>query len=54
MPPTKRYAGTVNCHIPDPVRRGIIEVARIEKRTQSEAVREILELGLQAKGIECL
>jgi hypothetical protein len=53
MPPTKRYAGTLNCHIPGPVRRGIMEVARLEGMNKSEAVRELLETGLRARGIEC-
>ena len=53
MPPTKRYAGTLNCHVPGPIRKGIMEVARIEGMNQSEAVRSLLEIGLRAKGLEC-
>jgi len=54
MPPNKRYAGTLNCHVPDSVRQGIMEIARKEGKNQSEAMRTLLELGLQAKGVDCL
>ena len=53
MPPTKRYAGTLNCHVPGSIRRGVMDVARMECMNQSEAVRKLLEIGLQAMGIEC-
>ncbi len=53
MPPTKRFAGTLNCCIPGHIKRGVLEVARIEGLNQSEAVRELLETGLRARGIEC-
>ena len=54
MPPTRRYAKTLNCCIPGGIKTGIENVARIEGKNQSEAVREILETGLRAKGVECL
>jgi hypothetical protein len=53
MPSPKRFAGAVNCHIPPEVRRGIEKVQSMEKKTQSEAVRELLAIGLKARGIEC-
>lgn len=52
MPATRRFAGSVNCYVPPEVRRGIEKVQSMERKTQSEAVREILALGLQAKGID--
>jgi len=53
MPPTKRYAGTLNCCVPGKIRSGVLEVARIKGLNPSEVVREILEDGLRARGIEC-
>jgi len=52
MPPKKRFQDVVNCNVPAEVRRGIEKVQSMEKKTLSEAVREILAFGLQAKGIE--
>jgi len=54
MPPTKRFTGILNCCIPGHINGGLENVARAEKKTRSETVREILELGLQAKGIDCI
>jgi hypothetical protein len=51
MPPSKRYDGVLNCHISAPVRKGIMEVARMEGMNQSEAVRELLEIGLRNRGL---
>ena len=51
MPPTKKYNGTLNCHVPEPVRRGILEVARRDGMNKSEAMRQLLETGLRVRGI---
>jgi len=51
MPPKKRYAGTLNCHVPAPVKRGIMKMARIDGMNLSDAMRELLEIGLRAKGL---
>jgi len=51
MPPTKRYDGTLICHVPGGVRRGILEVARMDGKSQSEAMRQLLETGLRVRGI---
>ncbi|MGD0953750.1 MAG: hypothetical protein ABR985_15405 [Methanotrichaceae archaeon] len=53
MPPKPRYAGTLNCHVPAPIRKGVMKVAVLEGMNQSEAIRELLEVGLRTKGIEC-
>jgi len=54
MPANKRYTKTVNCHLPGKVCAGIERIMHQDEKIQSEVVRELLELGLQAKGIECL
>ena len=54
MTPPKRFTKTLNCCIPGHIKAHIEEVARAERRTPSEAVRELLEIGLQSKGIEVL
>ena len=53
MPPKVRYAGTVNVHIPPEVRRGIAKIMKAEEKTKSEALRELLAIGLKARGIKC-
>ena len=53
MPASARYAGTVHVHIPVSVRREVEKIMRDSDKTQAEAVREILALGVQAKRIEC-
>jgi len=54
MPPTKRFTTTLNCCIPGHIKKSIESVAMREGRTPSEAVRELVLLGLQAKGIVVL
>lgn len=51
MPAKKRFVGTMNCHIPPPIRAGVLEVARRDGMSQSEAMRRLLETGLRVRGI---
>ena len=53
MPAKMRYAGTVHVHIPVSVRREVAKIMKTEDKTQAEAVRELLAIGLKTRGIEC-
>ncbi len=53
MPAKMRYAGTVHVHIPVSVRREVAKIMKTEDKTQAEAVRELLAIGLKTSGIEC-
>jgi hypothetical protein len=51
MTSPKRYEKSVNCHMPKKICVGIETLMERDEKIQSEVVRELLELGLRAKGI---
>lgn len=53
MPPNRRFTGTIHCHVPEKVGRGIQKLIDNSELTKSEAVRDLLKEGLKARGIEC-
>jgi hypothetical protein len=51
MPPTKKYEGALSCNVPRKIKQGILKVCMMEDASQSDVARELLEIGLQAKGV---
>lgn len=47
MAPTKRFSGVVNFYIPDTIRSGIERRVAKTGETQSEVMRNLLEIGLE-------
>jgi len=52
MPPIKKFESTLSCNVPQRIKQKILEVARAEGLSQSDVTRELLEVGLRARGLE--
>jgi hypothetical protein len=49
----RRFAGTINTHIPKKVNDAICKLTESGEMSKSEIVRGLLIDGLRARGIEC-
>jgi hypothetical protein len=53
MPANRRFAGIIHCHVPKKTRDGIDKWAKDHDLIPAEAIRDLLQEGIKAKGIEC-